>query len=693
MYKKITFLFISIAIVIILGLNFVFAEGGQRNDRPGRPPLHSRGQSISKEIQNLLDIEKQNPTTPHNVQERYRSLTRLIWRMLKSGRHVTEILSRDEGKKIESLIRDGYLEQAARRVHDAIMKLESFPTVPPDFIDRQTPAAKRPEHPRVLQVSQFSSDSILRLNIHHMANKESFDNILKLMNPVIDSVNRRLYFSGSKSTFIGVIDLEKDELTETFDIGIPGGFLLLDPKTNDIYMFDIGIKRFYKINVQKKKATEVPSLPPYLSLPKRQATKSFRGNTYKETGYPFKVGYLQGENASYGVIKINDASGKYIGQIKHGPEGLYFAIDQKTDKLYATNTGDGSISVFDLKNRGRKLKDIDVGTTADEIILNLKTGGLYIRDRLGGSTIFYYDQNIRTLATIPNENTAGSQGIGMWPARIIYDDGKLYVLSHYGGRIDVIDTTNNKPIGRIPLNLSYKPRTDGIPTMVMDKTRKILYAAFPELGEIAIASAKTLEPMRTLKIKEYDATRINPRRIVLSFDESLNRLFAYLTFEKKLHVYDGTTFALEKSISLDYRRMRPFMKSNSEKGVLYVGNRILDANSLEIIGRFPRGERVIAFENTKNTVYLAETSSLGPLKKIEKVYEFKDLALKKEWTLSPIFSIPSSFAFDFSSNKFYVAYFESAVVEAFDLATGEAPTSGTGVNSFHGGFRKGAERD
>ena len=73
------------------------------------------------------------------------------------------------------------------------------------------------------------------------------------------------------------------------------------------------------------------------------------------------------------------------------------------------------------------------------------------------------------------------------------------------------------------------------------------------------------------------------------------------------------------------------------------------------------------------------------------------MTLKKEWTLSPVLSIPSSFAFDFKNNRFYAGYFESAVVEAFDLMVGETPTGkspaaapvGTHDTQRPGGSRKG----
>lgn len=659
-----------------------YAQWEQRQDKHSRSPVDEDA-DLSIAIKDILEMERQSPTTPRNVEERYRSLISIVSRMIRMGRPVRDFLPNEEGQKLESLIKAGNKEEAAQLVHSAIMRLErSFPQ------DVQAPFAE----PKRIEIPLSPSCSLAKINIHNLANHNSFGNILKLFNPVIDSAHRRLYISGAKSTYIGVVDLDKDELIEVFDTGRPGGFLIFDSRTTTLYSFEIGTKKFHKIDIAQKKAIEVSSLPPYLSLPKKGSPKTYKGYTYKDSGDLSKVGYLQNENATYGLIKIKDTSGKVVGEIKHGPEGLHFAIDQKTGKLYATNTGDGSITVFDLNNQYRKVKDIDVGTSIDEIILNPKTGDLYIRNRLGGSTIFYYDPDTKIITTIPNENTSGHKGIGMWPTQIIYDDNRLYVLSHYGGRIDVIDTMTNKVVSRIPLNLSYKPRTDGISTMVMDKARKMLYAAFPELGELAIVDAKALRPIKVLQIEGFDTRLGGPGRIVLAVDEKLNKVFAYLSAEKTLLVYEGERYTVKKRISIDVGRGERIITSNAERGILYAGNKILDASTLQEKGSFPKGRRVIAFDNAKGKVYLAEALPAGWGKMVEKVFEYEGLTLKKEWTLSPILSIPSSFAFDFTARQFYVGYFESAVVEIFDLSTGEAPGSAGTPQKTDKGFPELEER-
>ncbi len=663
-------------------------EGQAGQDRPQRS--RSGTGDFAKEALNLVETERQSPSTAQNAQERFNRLTRVVSLLIQAGGPPREILTKEEADAVGSLLQHGNAEEAARRVHDSILKLEravagqgssrSFmPSLDSGGAQKQPREMMR--MPQAISGDAASSAAVKKINVGQMANKNSFGNILKLLNPAIDSARRRLYVCGAKSTVVGVVDIDKDTLIETFDIGITGGYLVVDPASGLLYSLEIGgANRIYRIDVKQKTAEEVSSLPSGLSIPQRrgrkaQATKTYKGLSYTDTGYPFEAGYLQNENASYGIIEIRDANGSDAGRIKHGPDALYFDIDQKTDKLYATNTGDGSITVFDLNNNNRKMKDIDVGTSVDEILLDPRSGGLYLRNRLGGSTIFFYDKNTGDLTTIPNENIAGTRGIGLWPTGMIYDGGRLYVLGHYAGRIDVVDTATNTVVGHIPLNLSQKPRTDGISALTMNRKSKVLYAAFPELGELALADAKTMKPIKTLTIDGFDKAKLGPARIALAVDEKHDRLFVYLSEERMLQVYKGRDCLLKATAPLDAGRIGNVISYNADKDIVYLGKKILDAETLKEIGAFSQGDRIVAFDAATDRVYLSSAIHLGPAKMIEKVYEFKAMILTQEWTLSPIISIPSSFAFDFSNNKFYVGYFEPAVVEEFDLARGKAPSA------------------
>jgi hypothetical protein len=203
--------------------------------------------------------------------------------------------------------------------------------------------------------------------------------------------------------------------------------------------------------------------------------------------------------------------------------------------------------------------------------------------------------------------------------------------------------------------------------MAMDRTNKILYAAFPELGEIAVIDARAGKFMRTIKLDGVDITTSGPGGISLGVDDRVNRLFVYVPGQKALHVYDSTSLKLLKSLDLDAGRGSRIVTPNPEKQVVYVGNMVVDVLTLEVKSQFPPGERVIAFYNPTNRVYIARLTPRGTMNNGESVLEYDNGNIRREWSLPSVLSIPSTFAFDFKNNVFYAGQFERAVIQAYDM--------------------------
>jgi DNA-binding beta-propeller fold protein YncE len=645
----------------------------------GQGPEDKSGDRKSRplgSVQGLVKKEERSPTTADNAERMFKVLSRVAARIRKEGGDASEVLSREDRTKIRDLIDAGDLEEAAELVHEAIMSLADVS--PEDDAgqaktDRgrkdKKPAALDKERPRP-KVRKKREDAALfvndRIDFHRIASVKPHANLLKLMNPVVDSERRRLYLTGTRTTTLAIVDLDTDELIDSVDIGVMGGFLVMDQKTGELYLFQFKRKNFYKLDPVRGVSTKLDALPASVALPKQGTPKKYNDLAYLDSGHPFKQGYLQKENASYGVIRIRNKEGKQVDSILHGPAGLYFDIDRKTGKLYATNTGDSTISVFDLNDNNRKIKDIDIGTSVEEVLIDPETGNLYARNRLGGSTILVYGPS--GVAEITNENAVGEKGIAMWPTQMIRNSRKLYVLSHYGGVIDVVDLRTHEVTGRIPLELTYKPRSDAVSVMAMNRTTGMLFAAFPELGEVAIADAGNMKWVQTLEIQELNKNKTGPARVSLAVDEPRNRLFVYLADEGILNVYGGNKWKKEKSIEISAgRKEHSQMVCNSEKGLLYLGDKILDVETLRVKSTFRHGSKVVGFDNSSGRVYLVGAERIGPARQVERVYEFKGMTLEREWSLSPILLIHSSFYFDFKNSKFYAGYFESGVVESFEL--------------------------
>lgn len=652
-------LFIPVLTCLMAAL-ILFPAGGAK---AGKKDPHHRSHHPADNQQRIVDLvalEKRTPTTPSNAVERYRTLLSI----LQTSHAARRTLPKDEALRLDSQVRKGQLKKAAPKIRPAILNLENV-----EERDGRRPVKRAKARKKVFREKKPDTP-IWHVNIHHMALGKPLGNILKLNEAAIDPERDRLYISGTKTFNLGIIDLETDELIASSDMGIPGGFLLNDPLNGDLYLYEISLDRYFKItNKGKCQGAPIHSLPDHLSLPEHKKPFKYGESTFLSTGYPFKAGYLQDANAAYSLIEVRNESGKIIDRLRHGPDALRFSIDRKRGKLYGVNTGDGSITVFDLKNGRRKVKEIDVGTSVDEILLHPADGSIYIRNRLGGSTLFHYHPATGQFMTIPNENMHPEGGIGMWPTKMIAHENQLFVLSHYGGRIDVIDMKTNLKIRSIPLNLATKPRMDCLSTMVMNKKKGILYAAFPELGTIAAVRAKNAE--HHASIPTFRSNTGGEGRIVLASDDVQDRLFAYVPDTGELSVYNGESLTLTNRIPLTINRMENALTFHPKAHALYAGNRIIDSDSLSERGRFEKGECVVGMDDLNGLVYLKSFKKIGKGMHQETIYEYRASSPEsgplRQWVLSPVHSIPSSIVVDDAGKRMYAGYFEAAVLEAFDI--------------------------
>lgn len=516
-------------------------------------------------------------------------------------------------------------------------------------------------------------------------------NVLKLFNPAIDPARRRLYVVGSLTTQVAVIDIDRDELLESFDMGAPGGFLVFD--AGALYSYDFAAGRCHRIDPDQRLAAEVP-LGTCVGLAPRDRgqPKQWGGYSFLETGYRsfpdgtsgFPVDWRQDQNAAYGVIEVRDASGAKRGEIVHGPDALYFAIDEATGKLYTTNTGDGSVSVFDLKrlastdycrDNACKLTDIDLGDSVDQVVAGA-AGRLYVRNRLGGSVLYRYDPSSGALLVLENENhTAG--GIGLWPTAMALDQtrGRLYLLSHYAARIDVIDTAAGRVMGRIPFDTSLKPRTDSISTMTLDPGRGRLYAAWPELGLLGVADAVSGRPLATVELAQLGfekgkAANAGPGVVNLAVNTKTRTLYVSWSFrqerQSRLLALDADTLALLRDVSVAGAPGEGGLLSNDEKDVLYFGNLVLHGSTLATIDSLPFEGKVGGFDNLRDAVYLGELSGNAATGRRFTVYELVGRTRTRQWNIDGVGSIVNAF-FDIEGRAFYVADFVSGVVTRHPL--------------------------
>lgn len=550
---------------------------------------------------------------------------------------------------------------------------------------------------------------IEEINIQKLVN--GFDNnIIKQSNVVYDSKRNKVYVSGglTESTF-AVINPETDTIEALFDIGMPGGTMALSD-SGMLYILNGHVHACVKYNPDTKTAEKLPNeseCQPAMDSEKYGIGRPRGWNGYALVGentwdgrryQGFSPTSTQDLNGLYNKIKlIRNRSEK--GVIIHGPDSMFFDLDTKNGKIYASNTGDGSISVFDLKKLTSTnyckanscwIKDIDLGTTIDEILLD-SSGNIYIRNRLGGSTIYRYNQSTKRAAlfadnennlskkqAIWNSNNWKGGGISMWPSGFsLSRDGKeMYVLSHYNAAIDVIDTATGKFLSKLNFPVPWKPRTDSLSEIAMDYPNNRMFAVWPELGLIGVADLINRRVARTIDLSLFGFDRNRSmnrglRLVKLAYNAKNNKFYIFLTDERKLIMLDGKTFQKEKETivqgALD--QFNSILLSNDDKNEIYLGNHIIDsANLTEKNHLTPHSLNIVGFNNSDNSIYgdlILPDQSMGRFRNV--LYKFVPGLAPQQLSTGSKAVISAKYYFDFPRNTVYVYFMAEAKIRKYDL--------------------------
>lgn len=393
--------------------------------------------------------------------------------------------------------------------------------------------------------------------------------------------------------------------------------------------------------------------------------ETYGGRLYQMTGYPYYAGYLPNADGSFGILEVRDVNtGNKIMDIQTDLEALYFDIDQSSGRLFYTATGRGIVGVINLADHST-IKKIDVATTIEDVVAHPVDGSLYLRNRLGGSTI--YRVNPQTGALISTLTP------GNWPTKVLMDAARsrLYALSHYEANISVFDINTDAKVLDIFLG-TQRARTDALSTMDMDRTMGKLYAVMPELGTLTAVNTDGTGAPVTVTVAGFTPNPEGggPGKLQLAVNESLGRVFVFNTEAKRLNIYNGSTLALlTYSTISDFNLTAPpldLLFSDDAGGRLFVGPHIVNATTGSVTGRISNGLKIIGMNPSRNRFYVMDFVTSGFYERVLE-YDGSLQTVLRQWNLSPIVGVYSAFGMDFSGNRLYVGYFDSGVLEIIDI--------------------------
>ncbi|MBI4730193.1 MAG: hypothetical protein HY775_11975 [Acidobacteria bacterium] len=391
--------------------------------------------------------------------------------------------------------------------------------------------------------------------------------------------------------------------------------------------------------------------------------RTLAGKLYVMTGYPYYAGYLPNATGSFGVLEVRDATtGAKEREVQLDLESLYFEIDTTTSTLLYTATGRGTVGALHLPDLA-PLGTIDVATTIEDVLVHPSDGSLYVRNRLGGSTLYHVNPATGVLL--------GTLDPGNWPTGLVLDAarGRLYALSHYEAKVTVFDITNDSLVGTINLGTS-RARTDALSAMAMDHVLGKLYVVTPELGTLTAVNVDGSGSPVTVHI---DGFTPNPRgggpgQLHVTAHDALNRVYVFARDANRVNAYDASTLALvAHATTPDLNMTNPPLDLLFTDGArLFVGPHILDPLTLTPIGRIPSGLKVVG---TGLGRYYVLDNAPGAPDNRERIREYDAAFVSDErgWDLEPTLGPHSAVGIDAARGRLYVGYLERGEVDSIDI--------------------------
>ena len=146
-----------------------------------------------------------------------------------------------------------------------------------------------------------------------------------------------------------------------------------------------------------------------------------------------------------------------IGEL---PIGI--AYDSENERMYVTNSADGTVSIIDTRTN-TVIDTIDLGGLPTDIAYDSENERMYVTNSAGG-TVTVIDTNTNTVE--PTPITVGNAPLGI---AFDLEQGRMYVANNGDGTVSVIDTATNNvidtnstipgitpiPVGSAPVGIAY----------------------------------------------------------------------------------------------------------------------------------------------------------------------------------------------------------------------------------------------
>jgi len=210
----------------------------------------------------------------------------------------------------------------------------------------------------------------------------------------------------------------------------------------------------------------------------------------------------------------------------------------------------------------------------------------------------------------------------------------------------------------------------------MDYSQNRMFAVWPELGIIYVVDLNNRRVVQSIDLSNYrfDRNRSFNRGlglIKLAYNSKINKLYVFLSDDKRLMMLEGMTFRKENELhvpgSLD--QFNSILLSNDDKNEIYLGNHIIDSTNLsEKSYLTPHTSIIISFNNSDNSLYADHIFPDQPYERFKNfLYKFVDGKPVKQLATGSKAVISAKYYFDFPRNTVYVYSMAEAKIRKYDL--------------------------
>lgn len=248
------------------------------------------------------------------------------------------------------------------------------------------------------------------------------------------------------------------------------------------------------------------------------------------------------KNSKSLVVFLNEKTGAKLKTIHTRFEAQWGDVDEKQNRLFIGNGGDGSVTEIDTTSL-QVTRTIDVANGAEGLVVDHKTGNRYILNRLGGSEIYVWSKNSTSLTRLDGGN---------WPMALAIDEGKrkLIALSHFDSALYQWNLDTQEQLVSIDLEVPHNTG-DTLGDLFYDEKTGLSGVVFPESGYVVVTDTSQ---QKVIWKKQFDSlkkgAKAGPGKGMVALNPDKKQVYIYASQSSQILVYNYETGQDIKTISL-----------------------------------------------------------------------------------------------------------------------------------------------